>query len=99
MIFSKSWSRILCKYLIFIRINIWHETGFLRQVGCTLGAGFRTKVLGTKQNHDLALTSANLGWVFADVIATDKWYRGNLELLVELFGGGSLTLMTAILSV
>jgi opacity protein-like surface antigen len=30
----------------------------------------------------------NVGWVFTDVIAADKWYRGNLELLAELFAGG-----------
>jgi opacity protein-like surface antigen len=60
----------------------------LYQVGGTVGAGFGTKVLGTTQKHDLASASVNLGWVFTDVIAPDKWYRGNFELLLELFGGG-----------
>lgn len=60
----------------------------LYQLGGTVGAGFGTKVLGTTQKHDLASASANMGWVFTDVIAPDKWYRGNLELLVELFAGG-----------
>ena len=59
----------------------------LFQVGSTVGAGFGIRVFGTSVAHDLALASANLGWVFTDVMASDKWYRGNLELLVELFGG------------
>jgi opacity protein-like surface antigen len=60
----------------------------LYQLGVTVGGGFGTKVLGTTQKHDLASASVNVGWVFTDVIAPDKWYRGNLELLLELFGGG-----------
>jgi opacity protein-like surface antigen len=60
----------------------------LFQVGATVGAGFGTRVIGTTQKHDLASASMNVGWVFTDVIAPDKWYRGNLELLVELFAGG-----------
>jgi len=73
--------------------NIWVDgigSGFhkgLYQVGGTVGAGFGIRVFGTSVDHDLALASVNAGWVFTDVIASDKWYRGNLELLLELFGG------------
>ncbi len=74
--------------------TIWVDgigSGFrkgLFQVGGTAGAGFGTrKPFRTKLIHDLALASVNLGWVFTDVMASDKWYRGNFELLVELFGG------------
>jgi opacity protein-like surface antigen len=72
---------------------IWTDgigSGFSKdvfQAGGTVGAGFGSKVFGSTQNHDLALASVNFGWVFTDIIASDKWYRGNLELLVELFGG------------
>jgi opacity protein-like surface antigen len=72
---------------------IWTDgigSGFRKgtfQAGSTVGAGFGSKVSGSTQNHDLALASVNFGWVFTDIIASDKWYRGNLELLVELFGG------------
>ena len=59
----------------------------LFQVGGALGGGFGTKVFGSKESHDLASAAMNVGWVFTDVIAPDKWYRGNLQLLVELFGG------------
>ena len=74
--------------------TIWVDdigSGFrkgLFQVGATLGAGFGVEVFRTTQKHDLASASANVGWVFTDVMACDKWYRGNLELLLELFGGG-----------
>jgi opacity protein-like surface antigen len=57
------------------------------QAGGTVGAGFGIRVFGTSVAHDLALASANLGWVFTDVMARGKWYGGNFELLVELFGG------------
>ena len=60
----------------------------LFQAGGTVGAGFGIRVFRTSVAHDLALGSANLGWVFTDVMASNKWYRGNLELLLELFGGG-----------
>jgi len=59
----------------------------LFQAGGTVGAGFGVRVFGTSVDHDLALASVHLGWVFTDVIAPHKWYRGNLELLLELFGG------------
>jgi len=57
------------------------------QGGGTFGAGFGTKVLDAKQTHDLVLTSVHFGWVFTDLMAPDKWYRGNLELVAEFFGG------------
>jgi len=65
-------------------------SGFHRdtfQVGGAIGAGFGVKVLLTKKAHDLAMASVNVGWMPTDVMASDKWYRGNLELLVELFSG------------
>ncbi len=73
--------------------NIWLDgigSGFhkgLYQVGGTVGAGFGIRVFGTSVDHDLALASVNGGWVFTDVMASNKWYGGNLELLLELFGG------------
>jgi lipid A 3-O-deacylase len=51
------------------------------------GLGFR-KPFNTEEVHDFGLASVNLGWVFTDLIASDKWYRGNFELLIKLFGGG-----------
>ncbi len=74
--------------------NIWVDgigSGYrkgLFQVGAAVGAGFGVEVFGGTLAHDLARASANVGWVFTDVMASNRWYGGNLELLVELFGGG-----------
>ena len=73
--------------------TIWVDgvgSGFRKgtfQAGGMVGAGFGSRVLGTWLTHDLAQASVNFGWVFTNVVAPDKWYRGNPELLVELFGG------------
>ncbi len=73
--------------------SIWVDgigSGFrkgLYQAGGALGAGFGTKTMGSKESHDLASASVNVGWVFTPLLFPDKWYRGNLELLVEVFGG------------
>lgn len=73
--------------------TIWVDgigSGFhkgLFRAGVAVGAGFGTRVLDTTLAHDFAMGSVNLGWVFTGVMASDKWYRGNLELLAEVFGG------------
>jgi lipid A 3-O-deacylase len=58
------------------------------RIGALIGAGLGAKVLGSEQEHDLALGSANFGWIFTDVMAPGHWYSGNFELMAELFGGG-----------
>ena len=45
------------------------------------------RVLLSQRAHDLALSSVHFGWIFTDVRAADKWYRGNWELLAQIFGG------------
>jgi hypothetical protein len=45
------------------------------------------KVLESSQAHDLALARVNFGWIFTDVVADQHWYRGNWELLAEVFAG------------
>jgi opacity protein-like surface antigen len=58
-----------------------------RQAGLALGPGIGTHALGSKRRHDLALTAVQFGRVFSDVIGDGRWYRGNAELVYELFGG------------
>jgi lipid A 3-O-deacylase len=73
--------------------TIWVDgigSGFrkgLFRAGVAVGAGFGTRVFDTTLAHDFAMGSVNLGWVFTGAMASDKWYRGNLELLAEVFGG------------
>ena len=57
------------------------------QTGFALGAGFSIKGVGGTRSHDLAVASANLGWIFSDIMGKNKWYRGNWELAGELFAG------------
>ena len=77
--------------------NIWQDgvgNGFREHTfdaGFSLGAGFGTRVFGNTIAHDLALASGSFGWVFSDVVAKDKWYRGNWEWLNELFSGGQFS--------
>jgi lipid A 3-O-deacylase len=74
--------------------NIWKDgvgDGFREDTfhaGFALGAGLGVRAFGSTIAHDLALASVNLGWIFTDVVAEDKWYRGNWEWLNELFSGG-----------
>jgi hypothetical protein len=51
------------------------------------GAGFGVRMLGTSEIHDWWLTAAQFGYVLSDVVGKDHFYRGNFELLGQLFGG------------
>jgi hypothetical protein len=51
------------------------------------GAGFGVKLFGGNQIHDWWLTAAQFGYVLSDVVGKDHFYRGNFELLGQLFGG------------
>ena len=76
--------------------SIWKDgvgNGFREDTfdaGFSLGAGFGTRILGSRQTHDLALASGSFGWVFTDVVAPDKWWRGNWEWLNEVFSGAQV---------
>ncbi|MGO9244500.1 MAG: acyloxyacyl hydrolase [Verrucomicrobiia bacterium] len=66
--------------------NGFREDAF--DAGFAIGAGFGVRAFGGTTTHDLALASVHLGWVFTDVVAEDKWWRGNWEWLIEVFSGG-----------
>ncbi len=55
------------------------------------GVGMGMAVFGSRQAHDLALTSLSYGHMLGPVHGKDHWYRGNFEWRVELFGGGQYT--------
>jgi hypothetical protein len=59
----------------------FHEAGF------SLGGGFGTHELGGVSPHDMVLARVYCGWVLGKVRGGDSWYRGNWELVQELFGG------------
>jgi opacity protein-like surface antigen len=57
------------------------------QAGYALGAGFGTKTLGSHDLHNLALGTARYGWILGGMGGDHRWYHGNPEVLIELFGG------------
>ena len=57
---------------------------FSTEVGVALGVA----AFGSRQAHDLALTSLAYGHMWGPVLGEGHWYRGNFEWRVELFGGG-----------
>jgi lipid A 3-O-deacylase len=87
--------------LSFKPASIWKAgvgEGFNRgtfEFGLAAGGGAGMKILNSQTRHDWALGNAQFGWVFSDVKAGDRWYRGNWELLAELFGGAQFNPDTA----
>lgn|SRR5581483_902526 len=64
--------------------------GFQRgahELGLTAGFGLGMAAFGSSQAHDLALGTLNYGWMLTGVLGEDHWYRGNVELLGQVFGG------------
>jgi opacity protein-like surface antigen len=57
------------------------------EVGGAIGTGLGMQVLQSAEAHDFALSKIHFGWMFTDVLGGDRWYRGNLELMGELFAG------------
>jgi lipid A 3-O-deacylase len=83
------------------RSNIWKQgvgDGFNRnshEAGFALGAGFGVRAITGTRAHDLALATVHYGWVFSDIAGEKHWYRGNWELLAEIFGGAQFSSRTA----
>ena len=88
---------LLCSTVsIFAADSIWEEgigDGFkcgTRSVGASAGGGFGMRAWGSEQRHDFVLGNVGLGWIVTDVKGRDAWWRGNLELRGEVFGGEQL---------
>jgi len=52
------------------------------------GIGFGVKAFGSRTAHSLTLTSIDIGWITSHLLAPGKWYAGNVECRIEIFGGG-----------
>ncbi len=59
----------------------------LQQSGFALGAGFSLHNIGDRISHNLVLSRIYYGWMLGDVAGRDHWFRGNWEIVQELFGG------------
>jgi lipid A 3-O-deacylase len=51
------------------------------------GPGFGVRIL-EDHAHDWTMGIIDYGWIFTDVLGDGHWYRGNWELIGEIFGGG-----------
>lgn len=77
---------------------VWLDEGIgngfrkgLTDFGFSLGAGAGAEILGSSREHDLALASFHFGRVLSGLLAKERWYRGNFELLGELFAGSQFS--------
>src|SRR5215467_3081185 len=74
------------------RTNLWRAgvgEGFRKgatEIDAVAGAGLGVRVL-ENHTHDWAMGALDFGWVFTDVVGDKHWYRGNWELIGEIFGG------------
>jgi lipid A 3-O-deacylase len=58
--------------------------------GISLGGGLGAEIFGGQREHDLLLGQLNTGWIFTDIVASDRWWGGNWELRGEAFGGAQV---------
>ena len=58
-----------------------------RLAGFSGAVGIGVTAFGGSEKHDMALVAGRYGKVLTGVLGGDSWYRGNLLLLGELFGG------------
>jgi lipid A 3-O-deacylase len=76
-----------------VRPGIWENDvgdGFRRGVrhfGFGLGIGLGAGAFGGKERHELALGAVRFGRMLGGLGAEHQWYRGNSELIGELWGG------------
>jgi len=57
-------------------------------IGMSAGVLGGMAMFGGRQSHDLAVVSLNYGHMLSHTLGEGHWYRGNLELRLELFSGG-----------
>jgi lipid A 3-O-deacylase len=63
----------------------------VQTVSVEAGVAVGMATFGSRQAHDMALMSLSYGHMLGPVIGEGHWFRGNLELRGELFGGGQFS--------
>lgn len=77
--------------------SFWRDdvgSGFKKgthEIGGTVGYAFGGTFFGTSRTHTLGLGAIDAGWIFTDVVADKSIFRGNWEVMAELFGGHQFT--------
>jgi lipid A 3-O-deacylase len=68
-------------------IGLGLEKGTM-EADLSLGASVGAHIFGGSETHDFALAKLMFGLVLSDEVAKEHWYRGQWEVLGEVFGGG-----------
>lgn len=77
-------------------VSVWANgagDGFHRgllEMGFEIGGGVGHQAFGSSQAHDLVVAKLYLGRMVGGVQGEGHWYRGNWEVLGELFAGGQV---------
>jgi opacity protein-like surface antigen len=62
-----------------------------QSIGLEAGAVGGVAAFGSQQAHDLSYFGLSYGHMLGGVRGLDHWYRGNLEIRAELFGGQQIS--------
>lgn len=62
-----------------------------QSISLSIGAGYGERILGSREHHDLALTSVAYGHMLGSVKGGNHWYKGNWEWRGELFSGAQFS--------
>jgi lipid A 3-O-deacylase len=62
-----------------------------QSISLSIGAGYGERILGSRENHDLALSSIDYGHMLGGVKGKGHWYKGNWEWRGELFSGAQFS--------
>jgi hypothetical protein len=57
------------------------------ELDISISGGVGMPIFGGREYHHWGLGLFEYGWMLSDMVAKDHWYRGNWELMANLFGG------------
>jgi opacity protein-like surface antigen len=57
------------------------------ELDVSAGGGLGMPIFGSVGHSQWGLGMIEFGWMLSDPVATDRWYRGNWEMLADIFGG------------
>ena len=58
-----------------------------QSISISAGANYGIAAFGSREAHDLALINLTYGHMLSGVLGEGHWYRGNIELRLEVFTG------------
>lgn len=58
-----------------------------KELNVGIAAGFGMRVITSRGTHDWVMGNLEYGCMFTELVGADHWYRGNWEILAQVFGG------------